>query len=206
MRPRTRQCTWLAGLTLLCSLLFVSAGCDTVTPSRVRALPVPPREQPIANLPARLHIRNWRGPRGQGSCVHASLKNHALWHNDFDFVRRWPHADGEYASRVMRRLDSFGYDYVFTEKADPRFLDWCDRNRHGAILWWKPAHCCTFVGWVKRDRQTFAAILDNNNPGEFELTPREQFVRLWAGYGGFALSFSTAPATAKPYLSYEVVP
>lgn len=184
-------------------LCVACVGCDTVAP-RVRALPAPPREQPVCNLPAGLHVRNWEGPRGEGSCVHASLKNHALWHNDFDFVARWPHSDGETARRVRERLDAFGYEYWYTEKYDPRFLDMADRTGHGAILWWKPSHCCTFMGWVDRGGRQYAAILDNNYPGRFELTEREQFIRLWSGYGGFALCFTKAPTIAAPYKSYEV--
>ena len=53
--------------------------------------------------------------------------------------------------------------------------------------------------------EQYAAILDNNYPGRFELTPREQFVRLWAGYGGFALSVLQDPASSLPYRSYEVI-
>lgn len=188
---------------LLVSLMFAAVGCDAPLP-RVRALPVPPPEQPICNLPAALHIRNWLGPLGQGSCVHASLKNHASWHNDFAFVASWPWSDGEYASRLRERLDAAGKDYAYTERYDPRFLDWCDANRHGAILWWKPSHCCTFMGWVNRDGKQYAAILDNNYPGHFELTEREQFIRLWSGYGGFALSFTESPTISQPYKSYEL--
>ena len=102
-------------------------------------------------------------------------------------------------------MDAAGIDYSYTIKADPRFLDWATATRRGAILWWKPAHCCTFVGWVEREGRQYAAILDNNYPGRFELTPREQFVRLWAGYGGFALTVMEDPASSLPYRSYEVI-
>lgn len=194
----------MKSLAILAILLL--SGCATLQPNvRVRALPAPPPEQPVCNLPAELHIRNWAGPLGQGSCVHASLKNHALWHNDFDFVREWPHSDGEYASRVRKRLDEAGYDYAYTERYDPRFLDWCDQQGHGAILWWKPSHCCTFMGWVtKADGKQYAAILDNNYPGRFELTEREQFIRLWSGYGGFALCFLQPATIPKPFRSYVI--
>jgi hypothetical protein len=188
---------------ILAMLILAVIGCDS-QPPRVRALPAPPPERPVCNLPASLHIRNWPGPKGEGSCVHASLKNHAAWHNDFEFIRNWPYADGETATRVRQRLDSFGYDYGYTEKYDSRFLDWCNATGHGAILWWKPSHCCTFMGWVKRDGKVYAAILDNNYPGEFQLTEREQFIRLWSGYGGFALCFMKPPTIANPFKSYEV--
>lgn len=191
---------------LLALALAVISGCVPAV-ERVRALPVPPIEQPTANLPGPLHQRNWIGPLQQGSCVHASLVNHFRWLNQWDTGERWraTYSDGEYASRVMNRLDSAGIDYAYTLKADPRFLDWASETRRGAILWWKPSHCCTFVGWVKReDGKEYAAVLDNNYPGGFEYTERTQFVRLWAGYGGFALSVLGEPASSIPYRSYEV--
>lgn len=136
------------------------------------------------------------------------MVNHLRWLNRHMLAARWwaTYHDGEYATRLMQRLDAAGEDYVCTEKADPRFLDWCTLTRRGAIIWWKPNHCCTFAGWVKDVRGvTYAAILDNNNPGEYEYTEREQFIRGWAGFQGFALTVLSPPPTASPWLSYEVL-
>jgi len=105
----------------------------------------------------------------------------------------------------MQRLDAANVDYIWTDDADPRFLDYVSELRIGCILWWKPSHCCTFMGWVVRDGKQYATILDNNYPGKLEFTPREQFVRLWSGYGGFGLAVDGTPATSIPYLSYQVV-
>ncbi len=135
------------------------------------------------------------------------MVNHLRWLNEEELAKRWraTYSDGEYDSRLRKRLDAAGIDYWYTVKADPRFLDWCSLNRRGCILWWKPSHCCTFEGWTMKDGQQFATILDNNYPGRFELTPREQFIRLWAGYGGFALAVDSDPANSLPYRSYEVI-
>jgi hypothetical protein len=193
------------------SLLLICSGCGLEPTYKVRALPSLPPESPPANLPSDLHQRNWTSKKrdsfGQGSCVHASFTSHVRWLNRHDIGERWraTYHGGEFDSRLRDRLDAANIDYVFTLKADPRFLDWCHETRRGCILWWKPSHCCTFMGWVDRNGQQYAAILDNNYPGRFELTPREQFVRLWAGYGGFALSALYEPATSNPYLSYEVI-
>nr|WP_286178027.1 hypothetical protein [Rhodopirellula sp. JC639] len=196
----------LAWFVVAC-LLLICTGCLPEGDVQVRSLPAPPPEQPIANLPTQLHQRNWTGRLNQGSCVHASLVNHLRWLNEFELGERWraTYSDGEWDSRLRNRLDAADIDYSYTVKADPRFLDWATATRRGAILWWKPAHCCTFVGWVNRDGRQYAAILDNNYPGRFELTPREQFVRLWAGYGGFALTVMEDPASSLPYRSYEVI-
>lgn len=194
-------------IALAISVCFLVAGCDQMQPVRVRPLPAPAIEQPPANLPASLHQRNWTGRLNQGSCVHASLTSHFRWLNQFEMGERWrsTYSDGEYETRLRNRLDAANVEYVFTSKADPRFLDWASSTRRGAILWWKPSHCCTFMGWVERDGRQFAAILDNNYPGRFEFTEREQFVRLWAGYGGFALTVLADPASQIPWLSYEVI-
>jgi hypothetical protein len=202
-------------------LLFALAGCDQVNSQRAYPLPAPSPESPVCNLPKQLHQRNKLGPLGQGSCVHASLVNHLRWLNQFELAERWwnTYGDGEYASRLRQRLDAAGLrgKYWFTGKADPRFLDWCTINRTGAIIWWKPSHCCTFMGFsmgrdilvyqpdanVRPDVQ-YACVLDNNYPGRFEYTERTQFIRLWASYGGFGLCILDDPTISIPYPSYVV--
>lgn len=196
-------CTFRA-IALVCLLL---SGCEQM-PTQVRALRSPPPEAPPANPHPSLHQRNKTGPQGEGSCVHASLVNHWRWLNRHEIAAKWwaTYGDGEYASRLMERLDAAGEKYVYTEKADPRFLDWCSQTRRGAILWWKPSHCCTFEGWVTdKSGKQFAAVLDNNRPGVYEYHEREQFIRGWAGFGGFALSSLSPPPTANVWQSYEVV-
>lgn len=188
------------------ALLICLLGCDEVI--NVRPLPAPDPVVPTCHLPVELRQRNWLGSRQEGSCVYASLINHVRWLNLpklADSIRA-KYGNGEYETRLKANLDSMGVKYASVSNADPRFLDWCDLERRGAILWWKPYHCCTFCGWVTRnDGKQYAVILDNNRPEDFELTEREQFVRLWAGYGGFALSVIADPANNVPYPSYEVV-
>lgn len=193
-------------ITALTLLVISLAGCQ-LAPVQVRALQAPAAEQPPANLPAALHQRNWTGRLNQGSCVHASVVNLLRWLNEYELGEKWraTFSDGEYDSRLEARLESAGIDFVSTRKADPRFLDWCSQNRRACLLWWKPSHCCAFMGWVERDGQVYAAVLDNNYPGRFELTPREQFVRLWSGYGGYACCIMGVPASSIPYQSYEVL-
>lgn len=198
---RNRLYSALLVLTLACLV-----GCEEIV--TVRMLPQPEPDIPTCNLPLELRQKNWLGRQGQGSCVYASLVNHVRWLNLpelADKVRR-TYGDGEYETRLKQNLDHLGVKYASVSNADPRFLDWCDIERRGAILWWKPSHCCTFVGWVtKPDGRQYAAILDNNRIEGFELTEREQFIRLWAGYGGFALCVLNDPANHIPYRSYELV-
>lgn len=181
------------------------AGCDV--PVRVRPLPAPAPEAPAVNLPLALRQSNWVSANGEGSCVHASLTSHLRWQNELALAEIWrrSHSGGEYDSRLRERLDAAKVPYAFTREGNPAFLDWCSQTRRGAVLWWKPSHCCTFLGWVQKDQTQFAAILDNNNTRQFELTERSQFLRLWAGYGGFALAVTREPATHIPWQSYEII-
>lgn len=192
--------------SLILLVLLALVGCVEPEPVAV-PLPAPPDAVPTCNLPLPMRQENWLGPLRQGSCVFASLVNHVNWLNLPELATkiRNTYGDGEYETRLMQKLDSIGVTYSSTRKADPRFLDWCDAERRGCILWWKPSHCCTFCGWVRKpDGRQYAVILDNNRIEDFELTEREQFIRLWAGYGGFALCVMSDPVTSVPYPSYYV--
>lgn len=211
----------------LAVLLLAACGCSQVDTRKPYALPRPAAEAPVCNLPPQFHQRNKLGRLGQGSCVHASLVNHLRWLNQFELAAQWwaKYGDGETASGIRRKLDAAGLGdkYYFTEKADPRFLDWCTINRVGCILWWKPSHCCTFQGFSRgadilayypgaratdgekiEPNLQYAAILDNNYPGRIEFTERTQFVRLWAGYGGFGLAVLDNPTPSMPFRIYEL--
>lgn len=200
---------------VLLVLLLICCGCSREQPKQVRRLPAPAAETPPANVPVALRQRNWpsrqRESYGQGSCVHASLVTHMRWLNEYELGESWrsKFSGGEYDNRVRERLDLNDVDYAYTNKTDPRFLDWASVTRRGAIVWWKPNHCCFFAGFVSnppgKPQGEYAVIIDNNSPSVLEYTPREQFIRLWAGYGGFALSILESPATSHTWQSYEEV-
>lgn len=202
---------WIVAL-----LLLALVGCDVVEPQRtVVPLPSPGYSLPPCNLPLELRQKNWaskdRETYGQGSCVFASLTSHSRWLNQLGLAEevRSTFQGGEYETRLIQKLDALkskypDLEYAYTRKADPRFLDWCNAERRGCILWWKPYHCCAFMGWVTRAGKQYAVILDNNRTERFELTEREQFIRLWAGYGGFGLCLMYDPAPTVPYPSYEL--
>jgi len=186
-------------------LLLLLTGCGPET--RVYPLAQPwASETPVCNLPLSMRQQNWEGKLGQGSCVYASLINHVRWLNMPEFANtiRSTRGDGEYDSRLKAWLDSQDIAYMFTNKASVKFLDTCSEDRTGCILWWKPSHCCTFEGWVVGgDGVQYAVILDNNYISKFEYVEKNQFLRLWAGYGGFGLAVLDSPAIAIPFRSYE---
>lgn len=193
-------------------LLFVVVmigplGCDSN--HTYRPLPAPVAETPAVNPALAIRKSNWLGgpSRNEGSCVHASLSSMLHWQNQFELAQSWRsrYGGGEYRNRLRQRLDEAGIKYTFTEQSNLGLLDFAHSTRRGALLWWKPSHCCTFCGWVHAADSaiTYAVILDNNNVSRYELVEKSQFHRLWAGYGGFALTTLFDPASPMPYLSYE---
>ena len=198
----------IALILLACFALCVP-GCAGPTIATYRALQAPPAEVPVVNPDISLRQQNWLGPQREGSCAHASLFSLFNWTNHPEMKARWKTAyggDGEYASRMRSRLDEQNIPYAFTERANLTLLDYAHSTRRGAILWWKPSHCCTFCGWVQlADGKTYAVILDNNSVGKYELTEKSQFHRAWASYGGFALCVLWDPPSPPLYRSYERV-
>jgi hypothetical protein len=192
----------------LLAILPLAIGCEVLEP-QYRRLPAPPPEAPVVNPHLSIRQSNWLGPNREGSCAHASLVNLLRWTGDEQLGEQWKRrygGDGEYASRIRNRCEEMGIPFAYTEKANLALLDFAHATRRGAILWWKPSHCCTFCGWVKlADGRTYAVILDNNSVGKYELTERSQFHKLWAGYGGFALTPLLDPPSPPVYRSYELI-
>ena len=196
-------------------LMVAVMGCTSPVTPEVQVVAMPELElaAPVVNLPIELRQSNWVSneaeTRGQGSCVFASMVSHAQWQNRPDIAAyiRKNFSGGETETGLIAKLDAMkahfpDLDYSYTRRADPRFLDWCDERRCGCILWWKPYHCCKFTGWVDRQGTQYASILDNNHTEQLELTESEQFIRLWAGYGGFGLALLFPPGPNVPYVSY----
>jgi hypothetical protein len=206
--PTRERGTDALRLMLIAAILPLTIGCEVIEP-QYRRLPSPPPEAPVVNPHPSIRQSNWLGPNREGSCAHASLVNLLRWTGDEQLGEQWKRrygGDGEYASRIRNRCEEMGIPFAYTEKANLALLDFAHATRRGAILWWKPAHCCTFCGWVKlSDGRTYAVILDNNSVGQYELTERSQFHKLWAGYGGFALTPLLDPPSPPVYRSYELI-
>lgn len=193
-------------LAIVFGAMFL-AGCRPA--DQYRALEPPEAEAPTINPHFALRQANWLGgPRkDEGSCVHASLSTVLHWQNKFELAKSWrqTYDGGEYSSRLRERLDRAGIKYAFTEQGNLGLLDFAHQTRRGAIIWWKPSHCCTFCGWVESGGKIYAAIIDNNRTQSFEFVEKSQFHRLWAGYGGFALTPLFDPPSPPVYKSFEKV-
>ena len=180
----------LSMLILLASL----AGCEF---NEDMGMPVSIKERPTVNVPAALRQSNWRGPQGQGSCVHATMISLFRWQyrlNTADYWRR-TYGDGEYPEDLAAKFDQEGIRYAYVTNGDVRFLEWACRTRRGCgITVMGGAH---MVALVHLDNK-WAAILDNNNVERFIWVPRETLIAEWKASYGWAVTPIYTPAAPLP--------
>lgn len=150
---------------------------------------VHPCEVPAMNLPEDLRMHNYSG----GSCVHASTESHLRWLGEEEWADWWRahYSGGESLSGLVSKLEANGFQYAYTSSGDPAFLDWCNRTRRGAVIFYKPSHSINFVGWDPVTHE--AMLLDNNHVDHYERVPHDDFVRGWKGYGGVAVTVIESP-------------
>lgn len=190
---------------ILFACVFVAAGGCVPAPPPMVAIAPPPAEIPAANVSVELRQRNWTRA-GQGSCVHASTTTALNWLNRYDDADRWrrTYGGGETATGIMSKLRGGGFKFVATTDADPAVLDYATATRRGAIIWFFQSHCVFFAGWARVDGEVCGLLIDNNRPENTIAIPREQFLRRWRGYGGFAAVITTdAPTPPLAWPAYK---
>jgi hypothetical protein len=139
-------------------------------------------ERPAVDLPVESRCRNYNG----GSCVCASTISVLRWQGREDLADRLRSicSGGQSSGSIIAKMERLELPYAYTNDGDAAFLDWSCQTRRGATIFWKPGHSCTLVGLTEGE----AIVLDNNHVWQYERTPRDEFIRRWRGYGGFALT------------------
>lgn len=182
---------------------LAASGCSVpdrlLLPSLVPAQGV--NERPAANLPVELRPYNWTDRRGSGSCVNASTVFNLQWTHQPRLAEWWRrnHAGGETSASIRRHHDNAGLRYWYTTRADPAILDYCTRTRRSAVIFYFPSHAINFCGFHREGGTEYAYLLDNNRPKQWIKVERSQFLRAWAGYGGFALTLANPPVPPPLY-------
>jgi hypothetical protein len=176
-------------LVLACALL---AGCDQAAPP---VMPLP--AEPLDIAPADRH-----GNYAHGSCLWAACEDvlvlqgrpdeAAYWRAHYSGAATIP--PGSPIASVVEAARARGLLYTCTAVGDADFLDYCDRLRLGAAIYWtQPTrrrtaagnHAITFVRW-DGDR---AVLIDNNRPSRELLMPRDELLAKWRAAGGGGFSF-----------------
>ncbi|MBI3866819.1 MAG: hypothetical protein HY290_33485 [Planctomycetia bacterium] len=151
------------------------------------------------DIPLSYRRSNWIGRRGQGSCVHASMRHLFHWQGRHDLAEWWAtnHSDGETAEGLAAKLDRAQVRYAETRNGDEAFLEWTIRTRRGAaVVVQNGAHMVNLVGL---DRQ-YAHILDSNAPQRVQQRPRGEFLNDWKRSGGWAVTPLGTPAPPDPWI------
>jgi hypothetical protein len=145
-------------------------------------------EHPTMNLPPEARCRNYGG----GSCVCASTISLLRWQGREDLAAalRNSCSGGQSSASLHSKLERLGVRYASTTSGDVAFLEWAVRTRRGCGLTYYPMHYVNLVDLTAEH----ATLLDNNRVGQYITIPRDEFIRRWRGYGGWATAVVYAPA------------
>lgn len=149
-------------------------------------------EMPAVNVPLSARQRNYRG----GSCVHASTITLFRWQGRDDLAELWRrrYSGGEGPDGLAAKLRGQGVDFAYVTDGDVGFLEWAASTRRGAGICYWPNH---YVCLVHLDRER-AGLLDNNRIDRIIWINRDEFVRNWRRYGGWACTPVYSPAPPLP--------
>lgn len=158
----------------------------------------PPRRTQISvHVPVEMRERNYAG----GSCVHASTETTLRYQGFVELADWWrrTYSGGEYAAGLEAKLEAAGLRWASTNSGDPAFLEWVSRTRRTAIIFYKPSHSINFVQFRDAGDGQVAVLIDNNHPAAEETVEKQQFLRAWQGFGGFAATIVGAPPPPPPW-------
>ena len=129
---------------------------------------------------------------------------HFRWQGKYSLADGWRnrYAGGETAYSILNKWITNRIPFTFTDDGDPRFLDWATATRRGAIIWYYPSHCVTFMGFGAMNGKEYAFLCDNNRTGRFIAIEKHPFIVAWRGYGGFAATAVFTPAGPLPWPAY----
>lgn len=192
------------------ALALFALGCIGCDSPRWRELSAPYIEQPAANVPPALRQQNWPDRNGSGSCVIASTCSALQWCNRPELASKFrkTYAGGQTEKTITDIWRANKIPFIaprtMEDHGDPDILQWASDTRRAAIIWYFPNHCVTFCGYsIDRGREV-AWLLDNNRRERFIPIPKQQFLREWRGYGGFAAVPLLTPAPSIPFPGYKV--
>lgn len=173
----------------------------TPAPNRPRyQYPAYQVEYPTVNLETVLRQKNWRGRKGEGSCVHATTIMLLRWQGQYQWADYWKatYGDGEWPEGLASKFDAEGIQYAYTSgERNVHFLEWACQTRRGAgVTCMGGIH---MVMLVHLDNE-WAGIIDNNYPDEVKWYPRETFLQEWYNSNSWAVTpIISCPPPPLPY-------
>jgi hypothetical protein len=157
-----------------------------------------PPEIPLdVDVPRALRQKNW-GRRG--SCCYAAavtgLSQHG-WLETGKWIRRnFSGAAG--VKEIAAIYDRCGIKYKITYDGDADLLEFADEHRHTATIHFYRKHAVTFCGYETRGGREYAVLIDSNTD-RLDWIRKENFLRRWNGFGGYAIVPLLTPNPPRPY-------
>jgi hypothetical protein len=155
-------------------------------------------ERPTVNVPMARRHRNWLGPQGEGSCVHASMVYLLHWmgrHKEADW---WltHNGDGEWDTDLAEKFDRAHIRYAYTsEKGNVKFLEWALKTHRGCgVTVMGGKHMIVLVHLDEK----WAGLWDNNYPTKFRWVPRKTFIAEWLNSHSWAVTPVYTPSAPLP--------
>lgn len=193
-------------------LFFALTGCNGVTidmgnwnlpttvTHQIPQYPIFQMEYPTVSIEHVFREKNWLGPGGEGSCVHASMIMLFRWQGRSDLGDLWrrTYADGEgtLGTSLAAKFDKEGVRYAYTTgERDLSFLEWAVATRRGCGVTVKGGAHMVILIHLDADR---AGILDNNFPEELRWVPRETFLEEWYSSQSWAVTPVYTPPPPLP--------
>lgn len=152
------------------------------------------------DIPMPWRQKNWT-VNGSGSCVHASAVMAMRWLDQHGMAEWWRqnHGAGEYASRLSKKLTEAGVPHAISTNGSTEILEACTRTRRPAVIGYGNSHSQLFCGF---DGQV-AWVLDNNHIEQPYAVQKEEFIRRWRGWGGWAVVILGDPPSHPIYVHPE---
>jgi hypothetical protein len=188
-------------------LSFVLTGCivgiDFGEPN-MDGFPVAKIEYPTVNLPVSLRQKNWRGPKGEGSCSHAAMVSLFRWQGRYALASYWrkTYGDGEVADATWDSRDNLAdklnrdkVRFAYTTDGDVSFLEWaCSTRRGCGVTIMGGKHMVCLVHFDEK----WAALMDSNDVDTLIWVPRKTFISEWVNSNGWAVAPVYTPAPPLP--------
>jgi hypothetical protein len=146
------------------------------------------------DIPQSLRQPNYNG----GSCMHASLITVLRSQHQNAIAEYWRrNFSGAAGVETCARIaDDLALQFAYTVKGDEDFLEWCNRTRRAAAIYYGDNHAVTFCGYSLEGE---AMLVDNNNPDRYRRIPKARFLADWHAAGGAAMTTVYASIPKHPW-------
>lgn len=147
----------------------------------------------VIDIPINIRQRNWTGPNGEGSCVHATTIMLLRYQRRYALADYWKshYNSGETFSGLAEKLDANGVRWAGTyQQKNVSFLEWAIRTRRGAMVTTMQGQHMILL--VHLDSKV-AGLIDNNNPNKIIWKKREVFLADWYASNSWGLTIVGSP-------------